>query len=55
MSEEQAAQENHKIDRLLDAIELVKADNRAEARPILRELIQENSDFEDAWSGRGGR
>lgn len=39
----------HKIDRLLDAIELVKDDKRHEAMSILRQLIQEDSDFEDAW------
>ncbi len=38
-----------RIDRLLDAIELMKFDRRAEAQDILRELIRENSDFEDAW------
>lgn len=38
-----------KIDRLLDAIELVKADQRTEALPILRTLIREDSNFEDAW------
>lgn len=38
-----------RIDRLLDAIELVKANRHKEAQPILRSLIQENSDFEDAW------
>jgi hypothetical protein len=37
------------IDHLLDAIELVKADRREEARVLLRELIQQDSDFEDAW------
>lgn len=40
---------NHKIDRLLDAIELMKTDHRDEARRLLRELIQEDGDFEDAW------
>ncbi|MEM9951443.1 MAG: hypothetical protein AAF846_07580 [Chloroflexota bacterium] len=40
---------NHKIDRLLDAIELVKADRRADAVPILRQLIREDGNFEDAW------
>ncbi len=39
---------NH-IDRLMDAIELVKANRREEARRLLRELIQEDSNFEDAW------
>ncbi|MDQ7026499.1 MAG: hypothetical protein Q9P01_15500 [Anaerolineae bacterium] len=39
----------HQIDRLLDAIELVKDDKRSEALPILRSLIHDNSDFEDAW------
>jgi hypothetical protein len=38
-----------RIDRLLDAIELVKNDQRAEAVRLLRELIRENGDFEDAW------
>lgn len=45
MSEESS----NKIDRLLDAIELVKADKRHEAMPLLRQLIQDDSDFEDAW------
>lgn len=38
-----------RIDRLLDAIELVKADRRDEARALLRDLIHEDSSFEDAW------
>jgi hypothetical protein len=38
-----------RIERLLDAIELVKADRRQEAFPLLRQLIREDSDFEDAW------
>lgn len=39
----------HRIDRLLDAIELIKADRREEARALLRDLISENGDSEDAW------
>ncbi|MCA0455933.1 MAG: hypothetical protein LCI00_18295 [Chloroflexi bacterium] len=38
-----------RIDRLMDAIELVKADRRREAIHLLRELIREDNDFEDAW------
>ncbi|MCU0497695.1 MAG: hypothetical protein MUF87_10120 [Anaerolineae bacterium] len=38
-----------RIDRLLDAIELIKLDRREEARSLLRQLIQEDGDFEDAW------
>ena len=38
-----------RIDRLMDAVELVKADQRREAINILRELIREDNDFEDAW------
>ncbi|MBC7872031.1 MAG: hypothetical protein H7Y09_14390 [Chitinophagaceae bacterium] len=38
-----------RIDRLMDAIEFVKEDKREEARSVLRELIRENNDFEDAW------
>lgn len=45
--QDQAAAE--RIDRLLDAIELVKANRRREARDLLRDLIQEDNDFEDAW------
>lgn len=37
------------IDRLLDAIELVKEDRREEAQAVLRELIREDGNFEDAW------
>jgi hypothetical protein len=33
----------------MDAVELVKADQRREAIVILRELIREDNDFEDAW------
>jgi len=38
-----------RVDRLLDAIDLVKANRREEARQLLRELIREDNDFEDAW------
>ena len=38
-----------RVDKLLDAIELVKADRRDAARLLLRELINEDADFEDAW------
>lgn len=41
--------EDRRIDRLLDAIELIKANQREEARHILRELIREDNDFESAW------
>lgn len=37
------------LDRLLDAIELLEDERRAEARAIFRELIHENKDFEEAW------
>jgi hypothetical protein len=38
-----------RVDRLLDAIELVKDDRRNEARALLRALVNEDGDFEDAW------
>lgn len=38
-----------RIDRLLDAIDLIKEDKRQEAYEILRSLIQEDSNFEHAW------
>lgn len=37
------------LERLLDAIDHLKAERRDEARAVLRGLIAENSDFEDAW------
>lgn len=37
------------IDHLLDAIELIQKGDREEALPILRQLIRDNKDFEDAW------
>jgi hypothetical protein len=46
MSDQEAAS---RIDRLLDAIDLLKADRRDEARIMLRELIREDNDFEEAW------
>ena len=41
--------QNTRIDRLLDAIELVQANQRDAALSILRELIREDKDFEEAW------
>lgn len=46
MSSSEAAS---RIDRLMDAIELVKADRRHEAIRLLRDLIREDNDFEEAW------
>lgn len=47
--DEPQADPAEKIDRLLDAIELVKLERREEARTLLRELIRDDSDFEEAW------
>lgn len=41
--------ETDKIDRLLDAVELVQNDQRDAARALLRDLIREDGNFEDAW------
>jgi hypothetical protein len=49
MTTDNHADPTNKIDRLLDAIECVKAENRAAAQSILHDLISEDSDFEDAW------
>jgi hypothetical protein len=38
-----------RIDRLMDAIDLIKDNRREEARRLLRQLIQEDNNFEDAW------
>lgn len=38
-----------RIDRLMDAMELVKAERRAEARALLHDLIRDEPDFQDAW------
>lgn len=42
-------QEASRIDRLIDAINLVKQERRNEARHLLRQLIREDNDFEAAW------
>lgn len=47
MTEQEAAES--RIDRLLDAIEFLKEDRREDAVNVLRELIREDNDFEDAW------
>lgn len=47
MSEEEASA--NRVDRLMDAIELVKEDRRDEAVDLLREIIREDNDSEDAW------
>ncbi|MEO1644194.1 MAG: hypothetical protein AAFR67_03330 [Chloroflexota bacterium] len=39
----------HKVDRLLDAIDLIKSDRNVDALPILRSIIREDSNFESAW------
>lgn len=44
-----ASKDTSQIDRLIDAIDLVKEDERESARSLLRELIREDNDFEDAW------
>ena len=38
-----------RIERLLDAIELIKRNEIQSARSLLRSIIQEDSNFEDAW------
>ena len=38
-----------RIDRLLDAIELIKSNQIQDARALLRSIIQEDSNSEDAW------
>lgn len=47
MTEQEAAAD--RVDRLMDAIDLLKEDRRREAVRVLRELIREDNDFEDAW------
>ena len=46
MTDEDAA---YRVDRLMDAIDLLKEDRRRDAVHILRELIREDNNFEDAW------
>jgi hypothetical protein len=38
-----------RVERLLDAIDLIKHNEIQQARALLRSIIQEDSDFEDAW------
>ena len=49
MAEAEPESAASRIDRLMDAIELLKEDRRPEAVVLLRELIREDNDFEDAW------
>lgn len=50
MTAQSTADPRHaRIDRLLDAVDLLREDRRPEAIRILRELIREDGDFEDAW------
>lgn len=49
MSSHALHEHHHRIDRLLDAIDLIKEDERQQALVILRQLIREDKDFEDAW------
>lgn len=37
------------IERLMDAIDLVKENRRDEAYQLLRQLIRDDNNFEDAW------
>jgi hypothetical protein len=47
MTDQETAED--RVDRLIDAIDLLKEDRRKEAIHILRGLIREDNDFEDAW------
>lgn len=38
-----------RVDKLLDAIDYVKSNQREYARPLLRELIRDDNDSEHAW------
>ncbi len=49
MHDAEAMDDSTRIDRLLDAIELVQLDHREEARTLLRGLIHDYNDFEHAW------
>lgn len=40
---------NRLLDKLLDAVELVKLNQHDKANELLREIIREDSDFEYAW------
>lgn len=43
------AANHNRIDRLLDAIELIEDDRRDEAYAMLKQLIREDNNFEEAW------
>ncbi len=49
MSDQTTPPTDSRIDRLLDAIDLIKEDKQQEAYDILRGLIQEDGNFEHAW------
>lgn len=43
------AEQAARIDRLMDAIDLVRDERREEARALLHDLIREDPDLQDAW------
>ncbi len=49
MTAEQPSKPVSPVERLMDAIDLIEAGDKESARSILRGLIRENSNFEDAW------
>ena len=52
MSESDSTERSSRVDRLLDAIELIQSNRREEAIPVLRELIAEDGEDkanEEAW------
>ncbi len=49
MTDQTTPPPDSRIDRLLDAVDLIKEDKQQEAYDILRSLIQEDGNFEHAW------
>ncbi|HRF94517.1 MAG TPA: hypothetical protein PLZ51_04980 [Aggregatilineales bacterium] len=49
MTDQTTPPTDSRIDRLLDAVDLIKEDKQQEAYDILRSLIQEDGNFEHAW------
>lgn len=49
MADQSHEAKQQRIERLFDAIDLIREDQRDESQDILRQLIREDNNFEDAW------
>ena len=49
MADQSRETRQRRVERLFDSIDLIREGQRTEAQDILRQLIREDNNFEDAW------